>query len=435
MRLWAGWTGLAVLVLGLIVSNFCASSDQSISSRDLGLDFIAFYRAGDLVRSGHANQLYDLEQTRQYDQQLAQREQLELGDKYGAFLNPPFLAWLYEPLVRFGYRNDLVAWTALSIACFVAAALMLATIIPSRDWKDWALVPALIVTSLPFLQTLGHGQNSCLSLLIATATVIAWRRGRGFAAGMVGSLLLYKPQLAAVLLAGLIISLGARALIGAIISTASLLVLNVIGLPGTLLDYLRRIGPNVQYLMATRPYIWARHVTFRAFWKVLLEPPNPLTNSALALRLSLACTFVLGLFLSLFILRHRRTASRDRLICALITTAPLLMPYYLDYDLLLLAIPATLLAAEMVGREPAREISIRDQWLIRVWIALYVLLLINPGLTGTLHCNLAVPLLTVISAISIFRLRPEPLVLVGTPIMDDLDGHLRIAPVFQALAS
>src|SRR2546430_4183331 len=41
----------------------------------------------------------------------------------------------------------------------------------------------------------------------------------------------------------------------------------------------------------------------------------------------------------------RRTASPDRAIAATIAAMPLLMPFYFDYDLLLLAVPATLYAA------------------------------------------------------------------------------------------
>ena len=43
---------------------------------------------------------------------------------------------------------------------------------------------------------------------------------------------------------------------------------------------------------------------------------------------------------------------RDRLIAAAIAATPLLMPFYFDYDQLLLAIPAVLLAAEWL-RGPA----------------------------------------------------------------------------------
>jgi hypothetical protein len=432
MRLWTGWAALALLIAILIASNVLAQPNQAISHRDLGLDFVAFYRAGVLVRTGRTDELYDLESTRQFDRDLAVREQLSLGDKFGPFLNPPLFAWIYAPLTRLGYDDAVFAWTLISAGCFAAAMWLLMRMIPSTAWQHFVLVPALAATSLPFLQTLGHAQNCCLSLLIASAAVTAWRKGYALAAGMVGALLIYKPQLAAVVLIGMTISLGWRAAAGACITCIAFCTANIVTLPGTLSQYIRRIGPDVHYMMATHPYIWARHVTFRAFWQVLLNRANPGANSAITIYLSIACTAALGMTLLIFVWRSRAIVCRDRVIAAVIATAPLLMPYYLDYDLLLLAIPATLLAAETVGREPARWVLSRDRWLVRLWIGLYLLLLINPGLTGTIHCNLAVPLLAAIATISILRTRPEKLVLVATPMFDDT---LRLGPVFRALAS
>ena len=95
------------------------------------------------------------------------------------------------------------------------------------------------------------------------------------------------------------------------------------------------------------------------------------------------------------------------MIAAVIATAPLVMPYYLDYDLLLLAIPAVLLATEVAGRYPAQPLPKRDAWLLRLWAALYLLLLVNPGLTGILHVNLSVPLLAAIAELFILRATPS----------------------------
>src|SRR5437764_277736 len=51
------------------------------------------------------------------------------------------------------------------------------------DWKTWALVPLLMAVSMPFIQAIGHGQNTCLSLLIVAATVKLWRKDCAVAAG------------------------------------------------------------------------------------------------------------------------------------------------------------------------------------------------------------------------------------------------------------
>jgi hypothetical protein len=419
----------------LIVSNAVSNPESALTARDMGLDFVAFYRAGVLVRENRSSELYDLEQTRAFDRDLAEREGIALGEKFGAFFNPPFFALLCEPFAFLGYRTALICWTVLSLACAAAAGWLLACMIPSKDFKQWALAPALLVTSLPFIQTLCHAQNSCLSLLIAAGAVSAWRAARPILAGAAGALLIYKPQLAALLLLVMIFCLGWRAAAGAAITCTALLLLNVFLLPGTLAEYLQRLGPNVASVISTHPYIWARHTTLRALWQLLLNRSQPGQTNLATIALWLACCGLLGGALMLALWQNRRQRSTDRIIAAVLTAAPLLMPYYLDYDLILLAIPAVLLAAEAVEREPARHVPARDRWLVRLWIALYLILLINPGLTGSTGINFAVLLLSGIAVLSITRIKPQPAVLVGEPMFFEPLSPLSIAPVFQAMAS
>ena len=95
--------------------------------------------------------------------------------------------------------------------------------------------------------------------------------------------------------------------------------------------------------------------------------------------------------------------SRDRLISAAIVSMPVLMPYYMDYDLLLMAIPAVLFAAEWVRRPSG--ITKADHWLAISWALFCIETHINPGLAGNSHWNIAVPLLTLISVLHIARLQ------------------------------
>ena len=125
-----------------------------------------------------------------------------------------------------------------------------------------------MMASYPFMENIGHAQNTCISLLLMTWAVVAWRNGRAWYAGIAAGILFYKPQLAAVILAAMVVTLGWRALAGAFISLGSLLLLNILTLRGTLTDYLHRLAPNVQYYLATHPYLWRSHATFNGFWHV-----------------------------------------------------------------------------------------------------------------------------------------------------------------------
>jgi hypothetical protein len=149
--------------------------------------------------------------------------------------------------------------------------------------------------------------------------------------------------------------------------------------------------------------------------------------------LAIACAALLGVGLLAAAVRNR-AKNRDRVIAATIVTMPLLMPFYFDYDLMLLAVPAVLLASEIMGRsvnpfsrlacEPrpdaplaggalghcsqASRLNGGDRWGVRAWVALYAWMLINPGLAARTHVNLTVPLLTLVAVLSISRcLRPR----------------------------
>jgi len=229
--------------------------------------------------------------------------------------------------------------------------------------------------------------------------VIAWRNGWAFTAGFAAGILFFKPQLAAVVLAAMGVTLGWRTFAGASVSLGMILLANLVMLPGTLGEYLHRLSPNVQVMLSTHSYLWARHTTINGFWHVLLNPENAPTASILAM----VCSVPLAAGLLLCVWRQRQAISRDRTIAAVIMTAPLIMPYYLDYDLLLLAIPAVLLAKEMIQREPGEILNRRDRWLIRLWIVYFAELLINPGLTNAIGINIGVLLLTSISVLHIAR--------------------------------
>ena len=77
------------------------------------------------------------------------------------------------------------------------------------------------------------------------------------------------------------------------------------------------------------------------------------------------------------------------------------MPYYMDYDLVLLAVPAVLFAAEWLA-DP--EAVTPDHWhLLWAWVALFAVTYINPGFARQFHFNLTVPALVVLAVLHISR--------------------------------
>jgi len=92
---------------------------------------------------------------------------------------------------------------------------------------------------------------------------------------------------------------------------------------------------------------------------------------------------------------------RDRLIAATLAATPLLMPFYFDYDLLLLAIPATLFVAELLRREA--PLTKLDRWTIAGWATLYAWQMVNTDVAEKTHLNLSVPLLCTLASLLILR--------------------------------
>ena len=148
-------------------------------------------------------------------------------------------------------------------------------------------------------------------------------------------------------------------------------------------------------------YLWERHVTLKAFWRLLLQGRGPGDVTVPVHVLTAVTALPLAVALIAGAWRARRAQeTTDAVIAAPVATAPLLMPFYFDYDLLLLAVPAVLAA---LHHRPSR-LAPR---LIVTWVALYVWLYVNPYFGAFVRVNVAVPLLAGLSALLIASLREQ----------------------------
>ena len=390
-RLWLVATALALFLATLTVGNFLLPQSKRLTAGMVGHDFLAFYTAGAFLREGRAADLYDLDKVKTFQHDLAGREGLEIGESFGPFWNPPFYAHVFRPYAALRYRTALLAWELTNVACLAVAIVLLIRLTRPNPWKVWGLIPLLLCTSMPFIQAMTHGQNTMVSLLLLCATLTFWRGGRPFLAGLVAGLLFYKPQLGAIVALALVVTQGWRALAGLAIAGVSLLLVTLITLPGALPDYWARMPDNLRQFQVLQPYLWDRHVTLRAFWRLLLQGREPGEMAIVAKTLWLASCATLGLAL-LWAWRRRR--SDDAFIVATVTAMPLLMPFYFDYDLLLIATATVLFAA--TRRENERTLT-------ALWIALYAWLMVNSTVARLTHVNGTVVLLAAIAFLSARR--------------------------------
>jgi hypothetical protein len=303
------------------------------------------------------------------------------------------------------YQTAWTLWFIFNLACCAVAVGLLARMVAAADpdWKTWGLVPLLVVTSMPFIQALGHGQNTCLSLMLLTITVALWRGGRMFAAGAAAGLLFYKAQLGAVVAVALVVASGWRPLAGLACCGCSLMAINLLTLPGTLWSFLLHLPANLAWIQVEHRYLWERHVTLKAFWRLLLQGYDTGAMTGFALAAWIATAGALAACVFAVIWRARRNTSHDNLIAAAIASMPLLMPFYFDYDLLLLAVPATLYATDQLTRARAGAVSRHDRRIPWAWAALFAWLFVNPSVAGHTHVNVTVVLLACVAGLLIAR--------------------------------
>jgi len=203
----------------------------------------------------------------------------------------------------------------------------------------------------------------------------------------------------------MVFDLGWRAAAGFAVTGAALIVITLVALPGALGEFVHRLPQNLDLVQSHTVYLWERHATLKAFWRLLLQGRAAGQTSVAVQALTIASMSALGIALAGAAIRARprRREFRHRLIIAAIVASPLLMPFYFDYDQLLLSIAAVLFTAElMTRRDPS--LARCDRWLLVLWPSYYIWLMLNPDVAERTHVSLTVPLLAAIASLMIARL-------------------------------
>lgn len=154
------------------------------------MDFIAFYTGSQLVVHSPAL-LYSFHSQLLIEQHIAPITPA----LFIAYINPPFTALLFEPLIKFGLTNAYAVWIFLNglflvFLCYSADQQL-------KKYKLYWRVLLLLctMTFIPILNGLLLGQ---LSIFLAVIVLLSWiflQKGWEFRSGLMLSLLLIKPQL------------------------------------------------------------------------------------------------------------------------------------------------------------------------------------------------------------------------------------------------
>jgi alpha-1,2-mannosyltransferase len=396
VRLWQATGLLLVWTFTLVLANVLASPQDRVGLKEFGHDFVAFYSAGTLVNEGRSADLYDLGALQARQLRITQDAGLTDFERVAPWWNPPQVAWLFAPLARLPFGTALLVWTWFNGACLVASALILMRLIAAPHAGHRWLVPALLIAAYPTLQFLGHGQNTGLSLLLLSGTAWAFTVHRPILAGALAGLLAYKPQHAALLSATLLLLMGWRVLPGLALTALPQAIIAFGIMPEAAVAFIRQLPLNLRELQFDRAYPWDRHVTTLAFWRVLFQGRSTGVHHAITSICATLSTLAIAAGLAWCWWRSRSGAmTRLRLLAIAMLATPVLMPFYFDYDLLLLAVPAALIARECFTRGDVTRSDRAFAWLgvaLMIWTMLNIHVLALTGVNGSVLLIVAVML-------------------------------------------
>jgi hypothetical protein len=186
-------------------------------------DFLAFYSAAHFVLLGKAAGAYNSSAVAAFQHLFVPQPVGAMG--YMPFLNPPFAAVLQAPLALLSEPVARIVWFAANALLAIVVVRWLTT---AMSGKARVLTSLALIGSFPVYQTLIEGQWSLVMLAGCLLGYCLASRGRQMEAGLGLSVLWLKPQLAILVILGLLLFRCWRPVVGMV---AALLLLALVTLP------------------------------------------------------------------------------------------------------------------------------------------------------------------------------------------------------------
>ncbi|MDB5295588.1 MAG: hypothetical protein JWO31_1571, partial [Phycisphaerales bacterium] len=223
-------------------------------------------------------------------------------------------------------------------------------------------------------------------------------------AGFLVALLAYKPQIAGLLGVALALAEGRQAVLGMAVGVALLAAAGEAVAPGWIGAFRESVPAAVATLRELPGYNWGRQVTPTSFWRVLLDGPG---TAATALGIASSALAVLSVAFAAWRAKapadnagalndaggRRRDAARNAAISTAALALPLAAPYFMDYDLLLLAVPAAMALGS--PRSHSRIVLLG-------WLALWVAAYLNVDAVATWRVGLVAPVVATLAAAGVW---------------------------------
>ena len=212
----------------------------SVLLGDGATDWVSFYAAGSMIRTGDGGQLFDREAQRAVQAALFGFADIE---EVNAYPLPAFFAMAIAPLTMLSFRASYLVFLAANVATLGfllwTANRHLADV--PKETRLTAVVCA--AASAPVAMVLFHGQLDLMVLAAVAGCYAMLLRGRPYEAGALLALALMKPHVAGPIVLMLVVMRQWRALAGCAAVGVPLLVVPALLLgPHTLIDQLSLVA-------------------------------------------------------------------------------------------------------------------------------------------------------------------------------------------------
>jgi len=306
---------LAIAIMAVVSTQHIVALANAVGDGNgarIGLDYRAFLAAGELIRSGNSDLLYEPNSA----------EFLALAQV--GFVYPPWAAIVMIPWTFLPANVGLALWTVLGIGVMVAG-------LRSCGVRDFRPV-ALAMVSFPAVFAIGLGQSSFLFVGVVALSVASMVRGRTVQSGIWLAFAGWKPHL----LGGFAFLWAVepkrwwRQIAAAVVTTVGLVVVSSIVFPGSLTAWLTFLVGSVNELASA-----------------VLEASLPgmvslLIGSLSPVRWLIVGTLAVGLISVVVAALLRRKGSFEASLALAMGAWLLIVPHVVIYDVLILLIPLSM---------------------------------------------------------------------------------------------
>lgn len=157
-------------------------------------DHLAVLTGAQIIRDGAGQYLYDLETQREAQRRILGPALAVTDDSILVFVHPPFEAIFLAPLLSLPYGVTYALSVVLALIAFGLALGILQRSLPIVPAAKWPLIITLCST-VPLHRTLWMAQTSALVFLGLWGTYAALRRRQEYVVGLWLTLIVLKPQL------------------------------------------------------------------------------------------------------------------------------------------------------------------------------------------------------------------------------------------------